>query len=82
MLVRKCFSFSEYLLTYLALLAINNANDFRQQHNHSCVNKIQKNCSISRLRIAYLPRTAKTLLFFNNVRTLAWHRVSPKTAEL
>jgi len=53
------------------LPVINNANGFRQQcqgimHKHGCVNKIQKNCSISRLRIAYLPerRGCRSLIIY------------------
>lgn len=47
-----------------ALRAINNANGFRQRCqeimlHHGWVNKIQKNCSISRLRIAYLLRLGR-----------------------
>jgi len=54
------------------LPVINNANGFRQQcqgimHKHGCANKIQKNCSISRLRIAYLPepqRGCRSLIMY------------------
>lgn len=62
------------------LPVINNANDFRQRRRgnnaeemqkRGCVNKIQKNCSISRLRIAYLPRRGSR--FFNNTH-LARHQ--------
>lgn len=56
-----------------SLRAINNANGFRQRcrgimHKHDCVNKMQKNCSIPRLRIAYHPWPSKTPRWcFNNV---------------
>lgn len=48
-----------------SVYVINNANGFRQHcrqimHKHDCVNKMQKNCSIPRLRIAYLSWLAKT----------------------
>lgn len=68
-----CICICIYMCAYFprahTLPAINNANGFRQQcqgimYKHGCVNKIQKNCSISRLRIAYLPEPLPFLIIY------------------